>query len=126
MGRILIADDHDSLRRGLAQAVAEAGHDVEEAPNGNAAIEKLHEGFFDVGVSDLKMAGSPALEVLKTAKTLPPSSAIILMTAFGSVSTAVEAMKSGAFDYVQKPFEIEEMEGEVEKAAEEGRVQNRM
>ena len=43
MGRILIADDHDSLRRGLAQAVAEAGHDVEEAPNGNAAIEKLHE-----------------------------------------------------------------------------------
>ena len=45
---ILIADDHDSLRRGLAQAVAEAGHDVDEAPNGNAAIEKLHEGFYDV------------------------------------------------------------------------------
>ena len=95
MGRILIADDHDSLRRGLAQSVAEAGHDVEEAPNGNAAIEKLHEGFFDVVVSDLKMGGSTGLEVLKTAKTLHPSSAIILMTAFGSVSTAVEAMKSG-------------------------------
>ena len=74
MGRILIADDHDSLRRGLAQAVAEAGHDVEEAPNGNAAIEKLHEGFFDVVVSDLKMGGSTGLEVLKTAKTLHPSS----------------------------------------------------
>src|SRR6187455_2623022 len=101
MGRILIADDHDSLRRGLAQAVSEAGHDVEEAPNGNAAIEKLHEGFFDVVVSDLKMGGSTGLEVLKTAKTLHPSSAIILMTAFGSVSTAVEAMKSGAFDYVR-------------------------
>ena len=98
MGRILIADDHDSLRRGLAQAVAEQGHDVEEAPNGNAAIEKLHEGFFDVVVSDLKMGGSTGLEVLKTAKTLHPASAIILMTAFGSVSTAVEAMKSGAFD----------------------------
>ena len=54
MGRILIADDHDSLRRGLARAVADAGHDVEEAPNGNAAIEKLHEGFFDVVVSDLR------------------------------------------------------------------------
>ena len=63
MGRILIADDHDSLRRGLAQAIAEAGHDVEEAPNGNAAIEKLHEGFFDVVVSDLKMGGSTGLEV---------------------------------------------------------------
>ena len=90
MGRILIADDHDSLRRGLAQALAEAGHEIEEAPNGNAAIEKLHEGFFDVVVSDLKMGGSTGLDVLKTTKTLHPSSAVILMTAFGSVSTAVE------------------------------------
>ena len=126
MGRILIADDHDSLRRGLAQAVAEQGHDVEEAPNGNAAIEKLHEGFFDVVVSDLKMGGSTGLEVLKTAKTLHPASAIILMTAFGSVSTAVEAMKSGAFDYVQKPFEIEEMEVKIEKALEMRRMQNQI
>src|SRR4026209_137877 len=126
MGRILIADDHDSLRRGLAQAVSEAGHDVEEAPNGNAAIEKLHEGFFDVVVSDLKMGGSTGLDVLKTAKTLHPSSAIILMTAFGSVSTAVEAMKSGAFDYVQKPFEIEEMEVKIEKTLEMRRMQNQI
>src|SRR5215203_485455 len=126
MGRILIADDHDSLRRGLAQALSEGAHDVEEAPNGNAAIEKLHEGFFDVVVSDLKMGGSTGLEVLKTAKTLHPSSAIILMTAFGSVSTAVEAMKSGAFDYVQKPFEIEEMEVKIEKALEMRRMQNQI
>src|SRR5688500_7840363 len=105
MGRILIADDHDSLRRGLVQALAEGGHDVDEAPNGNAAIEKLHEAFYDVVVSDLKMGGSTGLDVLKTAKTLHPSSAIILMTAFGTVSTAVEAMKAGAFDYVQKPLD---------------------
>ena len=57
MGRILIADDHDSLRRGLASALADAGHDVEEAPNGNLAIEKLHDSVFDVIVSDLKMGG---------------------------------------------------------------------
>src|SRR4026209_676371 len=126
MGRILIADDHDSLRRGLAQAVAEAGHDVEEAPNGNAAIEKLHEGFFDVVVSDLKMGGSTGLEVLKTAKTMHPSTAVILMTAFGSVSTAVEAIKSGAFDYVQKPFEIEEMEVKIAKALEMRRMQHQI
>src|SRR6476620_3345774 len=124
MGRILIADDHDSLRRGLAQALAEAGHDVEEAPHGNNAIEKLHEGVFDVVVSDLKMGGSTGLEVLKTAKTLHPSCAIILMTAFGSGSTAVEAMKAGAFDYVQKPFEIEEMELKIEKALEMRRMRH--
>src|SRR6187397_2138834 len=126
MGRILIADDHDSLRRSLAQALAEAGHDVQEAPHGNNAIEKLTESVFDVVVSDLKMGGSTGLDVLKTAKTLHPSSAIILMTAFGSVSTAVEAMKSGAFDYVQKPFEIEEMEVKIEKALEMRRMQNQI
>jgi Nif-specific regulatory protein len=126
MGRILIADDHDSLRRGLAQALAEAGHEIEEAPNGNAAIERLHEGFFDVVVSDLKMGGSTGLDVLKTAKTLHPSSAVILMTAFGSVSTAVEAMKNGAFDYVQKPFEVEEMEIKVQKALEMRRMQHQI
>ena len=126
MGRILIADDHDSLRRGLGQALREAGHDVEEAPHGNNAIEKLHESVFDVVVSDLKMGGSTGLEVLKTAKTLHPTCAVILMTAFGSVSTAVEAMKAGAFDYVQKPFEIEEMEVKIAKALEMRRMQHQL
>src|SRR6187455_3411363 len=126
MGRILIADDHDSLRRGLAQAVSEAGHDVEEAPNGNAAIEKLHEGFFDVVVNDLKMGGSTGLDVLRTTRAMHPSTAVILMTAFGSVHTAVEAMKIGAFDYVQKPFEIEEMEVKIEKALEMRRMRHEL
>src|SRR5213076_2596872 len=108
MGRILVADDHDSLRRGIVRALSDAHHVVEEAPNGNVAIEKLHEGQYDVVLSDLKMGGSDGLDVLRTAKALHPTSAVILMTAFGSVHTAVEAMKIGAFDYVQKPFEIEE------------------
>ena len=126
MGRILIADDHDALRRGLARALAEAGHDVVEAPNGNAAIERLHENQFDVVLSDLKMGGSDGLDVLRTAKTLHPSGAVILMTAFGSVGTAVEAMKIGAFDYVQKPFEIEEMELKIEKALEMRRLRHEL
>ena len=126
MGRILIADDHDALRRGLARALTEAGHDVEEAPTGNAAIERLHEGYFDVVLSDLKMGGSDGLEVLRTTKSLHPSTSVILMTAFGSVTTAVEAMKSGAFDYVQKPFEIEEMEVKIEKALELRRMRNEL
>jgi len=118
MGRILIADDHDSLRRGLARALTENGHDVEEAVNGNAAIQRLHETSFDVIVSDLRMGGSDGLDVLRTTKSLHPTTAVILMTAFGSVHTAVEAMKIGAFDYVPKPFEIEEMEVKIAKALE--------
>jgi two-component system, NtrC family, response regulator AtoC len=124
MGRILIADDHDALRRGLARGLTEAGHEVEEASNGNAAIERLHEGHFDVILSDLKMGGSDGLDVLRTARTLHPTTAVILMTAFGTVNTAVEAMKIGAFDYVQKPFEIEEMEVKIEKAIEVGRIKH--
>jgi DNA-binding NtrC family response regulator len=126
MGRILIADDHDALRRGLARALTEAGHETDEAPNGNAAIARLHDGYFDVVLSDLKMGGSDGLEVLRTTKALHPSTAVILMTAFGSVNTAVEAMKSGAFDFVQKPFEIEEMEVKIEKALELRRMRHEL
>ena len=124
MGRILVADDHDSLRRGIVRALSDAHHEVDEAPNGNVAIEKLHEGQYDVVLSDLKMGGSDGMDVLRTAKSLHPTTAVILMTAFGSVHTAVEAMKIGAFDYVQKPFEIEEMELKVEKALEHRRLKH--
>jgi two-component system response regulator AtoC len=124
MGRILVADDHDSLRRGVARALTEARHEVDEAPNGNIAIEKLHEGQYDVILSDLKMGGSDGMDVLRTAKALHPTTAVILMTAFGSINTAVEAMKIGAFDYVQKPFEIEEMELKIDKAIEHRRLKH--
>ena len=122
MGRVLVADDHDALRRGLVRGLIEAGHEVEEASNGNAAIERLHDNYFDVVLSDLKMGGSDGMDVLRTTRALHPTTAVILMTAFGTVNTAVEAMKIGAFDYVLKPFEIEEMEVKIEKALEMRRM----
>src|SRR5438105_12501808 len=126
MGRILVADDHDALRRGLVRGLTEGGHEVEEASNGNAAIERLHDGYFDVVLSDLKMGGSDGMDVLRTTRALHPTTAVILMTAFGSVNTAVEAMKIGAFDYVQKPFEIEEMEVKIAKALEMRRLKHEL
>ena len=77
-------------------------------------------------LSDLKMGGSDGMDVLRTTRALHPTTAVILMTAFGSVNTAVEAMKIGAFDYVQKPFEIEEMEVKIEKALEVRRLKNEL
>jgi DNA-binding NtrC family response regulator len=118
MGRILVVDDHDSLRKGLVRALNNAGHDVEEAPNGTAAIERLQDNQFDVVLTDLRMGGADGMDVLRTTRSIQPSAAVILMTAFGSIHTAVEAMKIGAFDFVQKPFEIEEMELKIEKAIE--------
>jgi two-component system, NtrC family, response regulator HydG len=126
MGRILVADDHDVLRRGLVRGLTEAGHQVEEAANGNAAIERLHDGVFDIVLSDLRMNGSDGMDVLRTTRALHPTTAVILMTAFASVNTAVDAMKIGAFDYVQKPFEIEEMEVRIEKVLEMRRLTNEL
>ena len=77
-------------------------------------------------LSDLKMGGSDGMDVLRTTRALHPTTAVILMTAFGTVNTAVEAMKIGAFDYVQKPFEIEEMEVKIEKALEVRRLKHEL
>ena len=118
MGRILVVDDHDSLRKGLVRALTNAGHDIEEAPNGTIAIERLQDSQFDVVLTDLRMGGADGMDVLRTTRSIQPNAAVILMTAFGSIHTAVEAMKIGAFDFVQKPFEIEEMELKIEKAIE--------
>ncbi len=118
MGRILVVDDHDSLRKGLVKALSNAGHDVEEAANGTVAIERLQDSQFDVVLTDLRMGGADGLDVLRTASKVQPHAAVILMTAFGSIHTAVEAMKIGAVDFVQKPFEIEEMELKIDKAIE--------
>ena len=118
MGRILVVDDHDSLRKGLVRALSNAGHDVDEAGNGTLAIERLQEGQYDVVLTDLRMGGADGMDVLRTTRSIQPNAAVILMTAFGSIHTAVEAMKIGAFDFVQKPFEIEEMEMKIDKAIE--------
>ena len=126
MGRILVVDDHDSLRKGLVRALVSSGHDVEEAPNGTAAIERLQDSQFDVVLTDLRMGGADGMDVLRTSRSLQPSAAVVLMTAFGSIHTAVEAMKIGAFDFVQKPFEIEEMEVKIEKAIELRHLQHQV
>ncbi len=126
MGRILVVDDHDSLRKGLVKALTNAGHDVEEAANGTGAIERLQDSQFDVVLTDLRMGGADGMDVLRTATRLQPHAAVILMTAFGSINTAVEAMKIGAVDFVQKPFEIEEMELKIEKAIEVRRLKHQV
>jgi DNA-binding NtrC family response regulator len=126
MGRILVVDDHDSLRKGLVKALTNAGHNVEDAPNGTGAIERLQGSQYDVVLTDLRMGGADGMDVLRTARSVQPDAAVILMTAFGSIHTAVEAMKTGAVDFVQKPFEIEEMELKIEKAIELRQLKNQV
>jgi DNA-binding NtrC family response regulator len=105
--KILLADDEKTLRVTLADALADAGHEVSAVADGTAALDALADAAFDCVVTDLKMPGAGGLDVLDRARASGAEAVVI--TGVGSVGSAVAAMKRGAFDYVQKPFPSEEL-----------------
>jgi two-component system, NtrC family, response regulator AtoC len=112
--KILVADDEQNLRRVLVAMLRRDGHDVVQAASGVEAIEQLAE--VDVVITDLRMPGADGMEVLRTASKAFPQVPVIMITAYGSVGQAVEAIKAGAFDYIEKPFEQDSIRTIVEKA----------
>jgi two-component system response regulator AtoC len=112
--KILVADDEQNLRRVLVAMLRRDGHEVIQAADGNEAIE--HIGEVDVVITDLRMPGKDGMEVLRTASRNHPHVPVIMITAYGSVGQAVEAIKAGAFDYIEKPFEQDSIRTIVEKA----------
>ncbi|MEN8182573.1 MAG: sigma-54 dependent transcriptional regulator [Myxococcota bacterium] len=123
--RILVVEDGDALRRGLAAALEESGAEVHTEADGAAAVALLGDpdvACYDVVVTDLRLPGADGFAVLEAARERDARSAVIVMTAYGSVENAVEAMRSGAFDFVQKPFELEQLEVRVSRALEHARL----
>lgn len=114
--RILVVDDESVIREGIRRILTSHKFQVDVAASGHFAIEKLQEEDFDVVVTDLKMPGMSGMEVLKAIKILQPDVPVILITGYSTVDTAVEAMKSGAFDFLAKPFTPEQILDKVEKA----------
>jgi two-component system response regulator AtoC len=112
--KILVADDEQNLRRVLTALLRREGHDVVQAANGVEAIERLAD--VDVVITDLRMPGADGMEVLRTASKNHPHLPVIMITAYGSVGQAVEAIKAGAFDYIEKPFEQEAIRIIIDKA----------
>ena len=106
---ILIVDDEESVRESLNLWFTEDGYRVECAENAKEALSKLESDSFDIILTDLKMPGMDGLELLQRIKTLNKDSIIIVMTAFATVDTAVRALKEGAFDYVTKPFDPDDL-----------------
>ncbi len=102
-GRILVADDEEGVRTFLAESLERAGHEVTQVADGAAAVRAVREEPFDVVLTDLRMPGTDGMVVVRTVRTEQPDVEVIVLTAFGDVATAVEAMKLGAFDYLQKP-----------------------
>jgi len=122
MARILIVDDQDVMRDSLAATLARQGHEVVAATDGPGALTRLGSGRFELMISDLKMPKMTGTELLAEARKLRPEMPVVLMTAFATVSTAVEAMKLGAYDYIQKPFDGEEIKHLVERTLEHNRL----
>ncbi|HEY4245149.1 MAG TPA: sigma-54 dependent transcriptional regulator [Kofleriaceae bacterium] len=112
--KILVADDEQNLRRVLAALLRRDGHEVVQAQNGAEAIERLAD--VDVVITDLRMPGADGMDVLRTANKNFPHVPVIMITAYGSVGQAVEAIKAGAFDYIEKPFEQDAIRATVLKA----------
>ena len=118
MSRILVVDDEAILRDAMAEALRRAGHAVEAFDAGRPALDRLAQESFDLVISDLKMAGLDGLAVLEEAKRLAPDVPFIMVTAHGTVESAVGAMKKGAHDYLIKPFKLDELEIVVARALE--------
>ncbi|HEU5463991.1 MAG TPA: sigma-54 dependent transcriptional regulator [Candidatus Binatia bacterium] len=121
-GAILIAEDHEIARKSIQQYLQQEGYRVEEAADGDAAIEAINNADFDLVITDLKMPGASGLDVLKHVREVSPNSLVIVTTAFGSVESAIEALRLGAQDYVIKPVIFEDLLSKVRHVMEYRRL----
>jgi DNA-binding NtrC family response regulator len=120
--RILIVDDETNMRRSLGAVLRRQGYDVVEAAHGRQALELLEDGRFDLILSDIKMPLLDGMGLLEAVQRDHEGIPVIMMTAFGTIESAVEAMRKGARDYVTKPFSMEEIRLKIERCLEESRT----
>ena len=108
-GSILIADDEKTFRDTLARVLTEEGYDVVTAPNGEAAIQEISNQDFDLAFVDVRMPGIDGLQLLDEIGKVSPQTSVIIATAYGSIGSAVQALKRGAYDYIVKPLQFDEV-----------------
>jgi DNA-binding NtrC family response regulator len=113
--KILIVDDELIMRESLGGWLERDGHDVQTAASGEEALEKVKETQFDIFLVDIKMEGMSGLDVLRSVKEGDPDAEVVMITAYGSIPSAIEAMKDGAYDYMLKPFDPNELGVLIEK-----------
>jgi DNA-binding NtrC family response regulator len=116
---LLIVEDDAAMRMMLREALEEDGYTVETAGGGRAGIERVKQGGIDLVISDVKMPDLDGLDMLREIKAFAPSPHVITITAFGSIDTAIRAVKLGAFDYITKPFDVDQLILSVQKALDE-------
>lgn len=122
--KILVVEDEKNMREILSILLEEEGYEVVTAPNGAVGIEQIKNDIYDLIITDIKMPGYNGFDVLKVAREVSPESLVIMITAFGTTESAVEAMKLGAYDYIHKPFKIDEIRLVVKNALEKKRLRS--
>jgi len=113
--KILIAEDEDISLNNILDTLRDEGYDVSGTKDGTEALQKIEKGNFDVLITDIKMPGLSGIELLEKVKEEYPDIEVIIITGFGSIGSAVDAMKKGAFDYITKPFDLDELTIKVKK-----------
>ena len=126
MASVLIIDDNETMREGMAVTVARMGHEVTAAAGAAEGLAAAKRKRFDFVVTDLKMDGASGIDVVRTLREADPAAVVMVVTAFGTVETAVEAMKQGAFDFIQKPFSPDVLRAKVEKGLEHAASQREL
>lgn len=121
-GRILIVEDEKSMREVLKILLEDEGYETVSASDGQDGIRRIQEDIFDIVITDIKMPKADGFEVLKKVKEISPTSVVIMITAFGTTESTIEAMKLGAYDYIHKPFKIDEIRLIINKAFEKKRL----
>ncbi len=110
---VLVVDDDPSMRMALSESLLSCGYQVEAAVDGADALTKFNKGRFDVVITDMRMPKVGGIEVLRGIKKISPETHVIVITAYGTVNTAVQAMKEGASDFIMKPFSLDDLESVV-------------
>lgn len=117
--KVLVVDDEQLMRNFLAETLRRKQMDVYTACDGREALEQIQKGSFDLVITDMKMPGMSGLELLRQIKEISPSTCVVVITGFGTIESAVEAMRLGAFNYLIKPFSPETIETLIDKAREQ-------
>lgn len=123
---ILLVDDEELIRRTLCRDIEEMGYGVTVFAEGEAALAALQEGYYDLVLTDLRMEGISGIDVLKGAKARSPEIGVIILTGFGDISSAIEALRSGADDYLLKPYAYEDLALRLRNCLEKQEMKKRL
>jgi DNA-binding NtrC family response regulator len=122
--RILVVDDEDYMREIVRRALEDVGYHTEEAADGKSAVALIRQYPYDVIITDLRLPGLQGEKVMQEALSIFPETIVIIMTGYGNIQTAVDAIRMGAYDYLPKPFQLDEMVMRVEKGLQDRRLKS--